>query len=102
MNKYSDNILTVVAVVLFVVAILFMNGSQDQKIAAQAKIIEQLQDDVKAMTSAFEEMSLNLLKSHYAYLSWSAEIRELRDAKDQAPEIPEIGRWRNRKEETKQ
>ena len=97
MGKYSDIIFATIVVVLIVASIAFMNGSQDTKIANQAILIEQLQGDVKAMTSAFKEMSLELLKSQYAYSTWSIEIDGLRDSASQVPEIPEIGRWRNRK-----
>ncbi len=101
MDKYYEITFTALAVILFIAAIAVINGSQDQKIMAQAARIEQLQGDVKAMTSAFEDIELELIRVQAAYASWSKEIEKLRSAKDAVPEIPEIGRWKNRKEATK-
>lgn len=102
MNKYWETIITVIALILFIGGLLFMNGSQNAKIANQATLIEQLQGDVKAMTSAFKEISIELLRSQYAYVSWSKEIKKLRKAMSDAPEIPPAGRWGNRKKATKE
>lgn len=99
-NRYDSLSALVVAVGLSIF-MYFIHHPMEEKVDRQTALIEQLQGNVKAMTSAFEEISLELLKSQYAYSSWSGEIKKLRKAMSDAPEIPEIGRWKNRKETTR-
>ena len=96
----KDVIEVTVVVVILAFFLFILQVRNHERINDQVAIVEQLQGDVKAMTSAFKEIELELIRVQAAYVSWSREIEKLRGARDQVPEIPEIGRWRNRKEAT--
>jgi len=97
----KDLVAVTVVVAILAIFIFGLQIHNKNRIDNQAITIEQLQGDVRAMTSAFDEISLELMRYRYAYNSWSKEIKKLWAAKDAVPEIPEVGRWENKKEATR-